>query len=205
MYKQLPVDAVGREELLLILKNVRFLVIVGPNGASTISHQSDVAPPSENVANRVRTSISGMEQMITGVLQTWSTFSYAIPFPEADSDYQIEDLGTKYRLTSKEGPVDIRISMTRDFAIEELGVGSSEFSGNIHPKLAPTKGGLIMTSYDAMYKSGSGAPAQVSATIQNSEVDGILLPESLSMTTTLPTGRVLTVQATLTDRKLKKR
>jgi hypothetical protein len=53
-YKNLGLDATARDQLLPIMKKVEFGVVVGPTGASSISHRSDVAPPNEETAQRMR-------------------------------------------------------------------------------------------------------------------------------------------------------
>lgn len=53
MFKAVKTDAVGREQVLPILKKTSFQILVGPDGASSVSHQSEIAPPNEEVAERV--------------------------------------------------------------------------------------------------------------------------------------------------------
>ena len=110
-FYQVQEQGLGQDELLPALKQVHFHVVVGPDGASNISHQSDVAPANEGLATRMRQSISGMEQVITGFLQTWSGYAMGPPMPAVDSEYQIEDLGKTYRFTYKDGPGDVVLTL----------------------------------------------------------------------------------------------
>ena len=58
-FNGLKADPVGRDQVLPILRKTHFELLVGPNGASTVSHQSELAPPNEQVAERVREAIAG--------------------------------------------------------------------------------------------------------------------------------------------------
>jgi len=100
-FKALKTDQVGRDQVLPILRKTHFQLVVGPQGASTVSHQSEIAPPNEQVAERVREAISGMEQLLTGFLQTWSQFMINVPIPDGADGYQSENLGDRYRLAMK--------------------------------------------------------------------------------------------------------
>jgi hypothetical protein len=161
------------------LRKTHFELLVGPDGASTVSHQSELAPPDEQVAERVRKATGGTEQILTGFLQTWSGFMVkSTPLPDADSDYQFEDLGDKYRVTSKEASIDAVILMGHDFQIEEMKVATPEFSGTVRP------------SYEATYTAGSGNPQGLSVEIEYGDVQGLSLPSKVTATVKLPTGAV---------------
>ena len=190
-FKALKTDPVGRDQVLPILRKTHFELLVGPNGASTVSHQSELAPPNEDVAERVRKVTGGMEQILTGFLQTWSQFMInPTPLPDADGDYQLEDLGDKYRITSKEVSADAVILLGRDFEIEELRVTTPEFSGTVRPRFVRTKNGFILGSYDATYKTASGTPQELTVRIEYTEVEGLRLPSKVAATMQLPTGAV---------------
>lgn len=186
MYEGLKTDAVGRDQLLPILRKVHFQVVVGPDGASTVSHQSDLAPPTEDVADRVRRSIAGVEQILTGFLHTWSPLVFTSFFPNIDSEYQLADLGGKFVLNYKEGTASIITSMSHDFAIEELKVTTPELEGTVRPKLSRNKNGFVLVGYDAIYKAASSTPQQLAVKIENRSVEGFDLPGTVDATLSLP-------------------
>lgn len=78
----------AQREFLSLLEAQHFSVVVGPNGASTVSHTSDKAPPNERSADALRKVNSGIEQMITGFLEEWATFTFSDPFPKAREQYE---------------------------------------------------------------------------------------------------------------------
>ena len=190
-FKTLKTDPVGRDQVLPILRKTHFELLVGPDGASTVSHQSELAPPDEQVAERVRKATGGTEQILTGFLQTWSGFMVkSTPLPDADSDYQFEDLGAKYRVTSKEASIDAVILMGHDFQIEEMKVATPEFSGTVRPRFVRIKHQFVLASYEATYTAGSGNPQGLSVEIEYGDVQGLSLPSKVTATVKLPTGAV---------------
>ena len=83
IYKEMPPDAIGRDQLLPILKKVRFQVVFTPGSAPLVSH-SDVTPPNKEVASQLQKAINNLQQVITGFLNEWSRFAVAPPLPEID-------------------------------------------------------------------------------------------------------------------------
>ena len=200
-FKTLKTDAVGREQLLPILKKTQFDLLVGENGASTVSHRSDMAPANEEIAERLRRVTSGIEQILTGFMHTWSGFMMKSPVPESESEYQVQDLGEHgYRLALKQGTADVAISMTRDYAIEAMQVTTPEFEGTVRPRFSRKKNGFVLIGYDAVYKAASGSPQQVSVKVEYKDVEGFNLPSTVAAT-------VNSVETLLTfgDYHLKKR
>jgi hypothetical protein len=204
MYSQLQVDEVSRNRLQPILKQIRFQVVVGPDGASTASHQSDAAPSDKQLADRIRKEVSGTEQLLTAFLRTWTGFAIKSPLPAVESEYELRTVGQKYRLTYHEGPADVITSMDHDFAIEELTVTTPEFTGTVRPKLSGSKSGFMLTSYDATFKTPTADAGRISVKVEYRDVDGLELPGIV--TTTVPFGGgTLTIPLVFSDCQVKKR
>ncbi len=204
-FKTLKADPFGRDQVLPILRKTHFELLVGPDGASTVSHQSELVPPNEDVAERVRKATGGTEKVLTGFLQTWSGFMVKpTPLPDTESDYQFEDLGDKYRIKMKEASTDAVILMGRDFQIEEMTVVTPEFSGTVRPKFVRIKNQFILASYEGTYRAGSGNPQELSVQIEYGDVGGFSLPSKVTATVRLPSGAVA-VPLTFANCQVKKR
>lgn len=203
MYKSLKPDAAATQELLPILQKTRFKVLVGPDGASTISHESDVVPPNEKVAERVRESVGGLEQVLTGFFQTWSGFVINPLIPAANSEYRMDDVGEKYRITSKDSTADVVTTMDHSFAIEQVEVTAPNLTATLRPTWSRGANGLLLTGYDASYKT-TGAPGQLSVKIQYEVVQGLSLPSVVDATIPSANGPV-TVRLNFKDYEVKKR
>lgn len=176
-------DATKRKEDLSILKRTHFRVVVGPQG-SQIFHQSDIAPPSKEVADRVAKSIRNVDMAVASFFRIWGVFAISSPFSMLYPDYRLEDLDETYRLTCK----GLFISMSHDFAITELKISAPERSATVYPKLVASRSGFVVVGLNIVYKARAGSPIRNSTTIEYQEVDGIKVPHVVKTTVVLPTG-----------------
>jgi hypothetical protein len=188
-YKSVKADKIGIEQLLPILQKTRFKVVLGPDGASTISHESDVAPPDEIVAERVRDSISGMEQVLTGFYRTWSQFVVNTLLPDEDGKYIVDELDGKYRLSDNEGATDMVTTMDREFRIERIEVTSPQFNATFKTQWSNTAKGLLLAAYDAEIKTAS-ASSVLSVKIDYDEIEGFELPSAIEAAVQVAQGKV---------------
>ena len=202
MYQDLKTDAIARDQLLPILRKTHFQIVVGPEGSSTVSHQSELAPPNEQVAERVRESITGVEQVLTGFLQTWSVFAVTPPFPAVDSDYQVEDLQDKLRLSYREGSTAVVTLMTRDFAIDEQDVKLPEMDFSIRPRFSQSKKGFVVRGWEANTKPTVGAAQQMSVEIENRSFESFDLPSKINIAIKSPI--TVHISLTLSDYEVKR-
>ena len=69
VYRSVKADADGLQ-LRDVLDRVHFEVAVGPDGAASISRTFDTPPPSQQLAERIRTVTSGFEQVVEGFFQS---------------------------------------------------------------------------------------------------------------------------------------
>jgi hypothetical protein len=186
----MTIDAVGRDEVLPILRRTHFFVVIDPTGSSTVSDESDTAAATEEVAERVRTSVAGVEQMLTGFFHIWSGLVFDSPFADVDSEYRVEDLGGQVRLSLKEGSASLVTLLARDFAITELKATTSELEGTVRPHWSKEQNKFSLISYDATYKGASGAPQELTVKIDTQIVDGFELPAKVAVSMTLPSGAI---------------
>jgi hypothetical protein len=204
IFAQLATDELGREKLLPILKQERFYVAVGPEGASSISRQLDIAPPSEAVAERLRTSVSGMDQTVTGFLKTWELFGISSPFPSEDSAYEVEDRDGNYRVTYKEAADDVTVVMNHDLKVTEFILASTALNGDFRITTIPSDKGLLFAAYDADVRQGTAASQHVSAKMEYGQFDGWTLLSAVKMATPIPSG-TLTVPIAFTNCEVKRK
>jgi phage baseplate assembly protein gpV len=203
VYQSVQPDATAKDTLLPILKKVRFHVLVGPDGASTISHENNQAPPSEEVAERMRSSIDGTEKVVTGFLQTWSGFAINSIIPEADTDYEVTEFPDGYRLFAKDGAVELTINFDKTLLITNFHVVSSEFQGEVSPKFVASKAGLQLAAYDADYKAPGGGEQHLSVTIKNEDADGVSVPASINATVEVGPGKTVAFPFVFENRHVK--
>jgi hypothetical protein len=202
-YKSAGADKIGSEQLLPILRNTRFKVVRGPDGASTISHESDVAPPDENVAERLRKSIGGIEQALTGFYQTWSQFEFNTLLPDQGSDDTVVELDGKYRLSYQEADTAVVTTLDHDFRFEQIEITSPTWNGSLRRQWSNTENGLLLAGYGASFRTGSSASV-LSVTVEYEEIEGLKLPSAINAEIPLAKGQV-PIRVVFADYEIKKR
>jgi hypothetical protein len=147
--KQNPRNAA---EAIKFLSQLRFTVTLAADGSVKFRH-NEVASKDKSREAALRQIYGGMEQMTVGFFETWKLFVLTPPFPRATSDYQLESIGSQYKLSYREGEASVITMMGTDFAIIKVIVSTSQFDSSIEPKFAATPKGLILTAYEADYQS----------------------------------------------------
>ena len=145
-----------------------------------MTHHADTEPSNEQQRKGFDDIYSGMDQAINGFFTTWEMFMLNSPLPSADGNYKLEDLGTQYRLSYKDGASDVVTMMGKNLIITDIKVNSAEFASSVRPQFVHTAKGFVLTGYDADYKPTSG-PGVVKLTlkIDHEPVSGLQLPVGL--------------------------
>ncbi|HXO37935.1 MAG TPA: hypothetical protein VN872_04830 [Candidatus Acidoferrum sp.] len=179
---QIKSDPAAAQAGLKLLNGLHFSMLLDRSDKVTVTHHADIAPSNEQQRQGFDQIYSGMDQAISGFFTTWSVFMLNSPFPTADSDYKLEDLGTQYRLSYKDGSADVVTMMGKNLIITEIKVNSPEFISSVRPQFVHTAKGFVLTGYDADYKPTSG-PGVVKLTLKmdHAPVSGLQMPTSLVM------------------------
>jgi hypothetical protein len=164
-----------------ILNQIQFGVSVSSTGVAKTTHNS-VSATNSQVSQGLDQIYSGMEQMISGFFQTWSTFVVSYPFPEVESNYELKEEASEYRLSYKEGTADVVTTMTKDLTINEAKVTTPQFTSSIRPQFTRGAQGLLLTSYHADYEEGSvGSTVRLDVHLTYQEVNGMQFPHVLDL------------------------
>ena len=154
---QLAADPAAAQAGLKLLNGIHFSMLLDRADKVTVTHQTDTAPSTEQQRKGFEDIYSGMDQAINGFFTTWELFMLNSPLPTADSVYKLEDLGTQYRLSYKDGAADVVTMMGKNLIITDIKVNSPDFNSSVRPQFAHTPKGFVLTGYDADYKPTSGA------------------------------------------------
>jgi hypothetical protein len=172
----------GAQAGLKMLNGLHFVMTLDQKGKVKVDHSSDAPPPNEQAAAGFNQIYSGMDQAVSGFFDTWSMFMLTSPFPDADGEYQVEDLGAEYRLSYKDGSADVVTSMSKDLLITEVKVTSPEFVSSIRPQFARIAGRFVLSGYDADYRPASGpGTVKLNVKLDYQEVKGLQLPHRLNL------------------------
>ncbi|HET6841689.1 MAG TPA: hypothetical protein VFK06_08370 [Candidatus Angelobacter sp.] len=131
---------------------MQFITRLSSDSSVKLTH-NDLTGQSSEMMTALRQIYSGMEQMASGFFDTWKLFMLSPPFPAAASEYQLERVGPRYRLSYKEDSANVVTSMEKDFAIKEMRVSTPEFDSTIRPDFARTARGFVLNGYEADYQS----------------------------------------------------
>jgi hypothetical protein len=183
---QIKTDPVGAQAGLKALNGLHFSMLLDGNDKVSLTHHADAAPVNEQQRKGFDDIYSGMDQAISGFFTTWSLFMLNSPFPATASEYQLDDLGTQYRLSYKEGSSDVMTTMGKNLIITEIKVNSPEFISSVRPQFVHMAKGFVLTGFDADYnpKSGPGV-VKLGIKIDHKPVNGLQLPFGLIMDSVL--------------------
>jgi hypothetical protein len=168
------------QNALKLLNGLHFTMLLDKDGKVTVTHRADAEPPNEQTRQGFDQIYSGMDQAVSGFFATWSLFMLTSPFPATDADYKVEDLGSQYRLSYKEGPSDIVTLMNKDLVITEIKVNSPQFISIVKPQVTKTAPGFVLTGYVGDYTPTSGpGVVHLDVKIGYAAVNGLQLPVTL--------------------------
>lgn len=177
---QLASDPAAAQAGLKLLNGIHFSMLLDRTDKVTVTHQTDTAPSNEQQRKGFEDIYSGMDQAINGFFTTWSLFMLNSPLPAADTPYKLEDLGTQYRLSYKDGAADVVTMMGKNLIITDIKVSSADFASSVRPQFVHTAKGFVLTGYDADYKPTSGpGVVKLALKIDHQPISGLQLPVNL--------------------------
>jgi hypothetical protein len=102
------------------------------------------------------------------------------PFPEIGVEYQLDDLGSQWRLSYKDGSGDVVTLMSKELVIIEVKVTTPDFVSSVRPEFKRTRDGFVLKGYAADYKPTSGpGVVKLDVKIDHQPVNALYLPVSL--------------------------
>lgn len=178
--EQTQSDPKQAQAALELLNGLHFTMLLDKNGKVTVSHRADAEPPNEKVRQGFEQIYGGIDQAVSGFFATWSIFMLTSPFPEVDSVYQLDDLGSQYRLSYKEGASEIVTLLGKDLIISEIKVTSPQFVSTIKPQIRKSDKGFVLAGYVGDYTpTAGGGVVHLDVKIENGPVNGLQLPLTL--------------------------
>jgi len=171
----------GAAHRVSVLNHIQFTVVVGTSGSAKITHNNYV-PENSSDAKGFDDIYDGMQQAMSGFFDTWTPFMITSPFPDAASDYALEEKGDQWLLSYKEGAnTDIATTMGKDLVLRELKVNTPQFSSSLRPHFTSSAQGFLLTAYEADYRGlSTNDLVHLEAGIGYQTVNGFQLPQKLS-------------------------
>jgi hypothetical protein len=179
-------DPAQLDSALKLLNGIHFTMVMDDKGKVTVAHKTDVEPPNEMARKGFEDIYNGIDQAVSGFFATWSLFMLTSPFPEVDSLYQVDEQGSQYRLSYKDGSSDVVTLLGKDMAIQEVKVTSPQFTSVVRPHITKTATGFVLAGYDADYTPTNGpGVVHLDVKISHEVIQGLQLPVSLIADSTL--------------------
>jgi hypothetical protein len=181
-YSGLEGDRPALDAVMPILEHVKYQVLIGPTGASTVSYSSEIAPPTEEAAARVRKAAGGLEQSLTGFLRTWSPFLFdSPPLPAAGDTFRMETAAENRVLTYKEKPnTDVRLTFRPDLSMENMIANSPDTDADFRLTFQNTPRGYLLNEYKAVVHQGVNT-LNMAAKVEYSTISGLQIPSRVAV------------------------
>jgi hypothetical protein len=195
-----------RKNALRLLNGLHFGQSFDASGKSIITHRADIPAPNAQAQSGYDQIFTGMDQAISGFMDTYQLFMVTSPFPAVNGDYVVEDAPYGYRLTYKDGNSDVVTRMSKSFAIIEMIVNAPDFDSSIRPSFTTTDGLFVLANYDGEYrptKTKTGV-VKLSAQIEHTVVDSLRLPRKVAIRSSIDEAPAQT-NLTYSDYTIKKR
>jgi hypothetical protein len=199
--KELKLDP--KDPAIPLVKQVLYTVEFSTDGDSTVTYP-EIQTADADLADRVRKTANGIEQLVSGFLKSWTFLGVATPLPETDSDYEVTPVGNKYRVTYREGEAPVQTTITQDFAVEEVNYGGTDLTAILHPRWLTTPQGFLLSGYDGETEMKGRGSARLDIHIDYETVDGLPLPSVLKGSTPSADGPI-EISVRFTNYQVKKR
>ena len=191
-------------EAMKLLNGLHFSILFGESGNVVVNHQADFPPQNEVVAKGYKDIFEGVDNAIYGFFETWNLFMFGSPFPEPDSVYELQDLGSSYLLRYAEPKNKVATTFGKDFDIKEIQVSGESFSGAIKPQFRKTDHGQIIVAYQGSYFNAAGnLTSDLQVNIQYNQVNGLEVPLKVNVQGTYNGGPV-NMEIVFSDYKISK-
>lgn len=167
--EQRKADPTGTDAAIQRLQALHFGLSLGLDGNAKVTH-NQLTAENEQVASGLKQVYSGMEQMASGFFQTWSAYTISPALPDLTTTFQLD------------GPADVTTTMGPDYAISVMRVKTAEFDSTIKPQFKKIPRGLLLASYQAIYRGATPAEAtDMDVTIDYQEINGLQFPQEISL------------------------
>lgn len=197
----------NRESAMKLLNGLHFGAAFGADGITKVTHRADTPAPNAQSQAGYDQIFGGMDQVITGFMDTYKPLMIGSPFPEVASAYTVEDFNNGYRVSYKEDATTQVITlMTKAFIITETVVHAKDFDSTIKPTFLATADGYVLAGYDGDYVPTMAKTGVVKliGTVEHSFVNGLRMPKKLHFDSTVD-GVPNATELTFTDYTIQKK
>jgi len=167
-----------------ILDQLHFTATIDAHGGVKTDKQNGATGLNAQQQAGIQQIFAGMDQTLTGFVQTWQLFVISAPTPSpSQPGVKLTPTAGGYRITYREAPAtDVSVDTDREGKVSHLAVKSEEFNSTIDAQFEPTPEGLLLNHYVGHYvASEPGANTDLVVDIAYQTVGGVRLPSQLGV------------------------
>jgi len=152
---------------------IHIAVTVGADGQAKVT-RNDIAD--ENL----KVIADDTDQMVVDFFALWSPYVVGTALPATEAEYEIEDLGSEYRLSFKTGPASSVITLDKDLSVGARMITGPNVNSATWPQFTKTAKGFLPASIDSDLRVPAKEGAtHVAASVTYQEVSGFELPKTI--------------------------
>lgn len=169
---------------LKLLNAIHFSMAIDSQSTFNMFHRTDDYAAKQKAAGALDPIYQGMHDAVTRFISTWSIFTLTSPFPDPESEYEIEQTADQIRFSHKEQNNQVTTVTNKDFSVIEMTVLGEGFTASLEPVLETTATGYILKGYSGNYRTSSGArETLLKVSIDYQEIKGLQLPRKVYVET----------------------
>jgi hypothetical protein len=178
MYRSDPDNA---EKMRKMLTQIQFSVTVDANDKVKIERSLPLTVNEQDLA-KYKDYFDGMQQMMAGFFVTATPFLLTSPFPDVESDFQMEDQGAQYLLTYKTKDEADTALMDKNLVLTNLTFTGADYTATFLPTFLKNPKGFLLSGYDATVKSKNpGTDTVLNIRLAYQEIEGLQLIQKLNI------------------------
>ncbi len=147
-------------------------------------HRTDDYAVKQKASGALDPIYLGMHDAVSRFISTWSLFMLTSPFPDPDSECEIEQTADQIRFSRKEQNNQVTTITNKDFGVSEITVVGEGFTASLKPVLETAPTGYMLKGYSGDYRTSSGArETLLKVSVDYQEIKGLQLPHKVYVET----------------------
>jgi hypothetical protein len=169
---------------LKLLNAIHFSIVIDSQSTFNMFHRTDDYAAKQKAVGALDPIYLGMHDAVSRFISTWSIFMLTSPFPDPESECEIEQTADQIRFSRKEHNNQVTTVTNKDFSVSEITVVGEDFTASLKPVLETTATGYILKGYSSDYRTSSGArETRLKVSVDYQEIKGLQLPHKVYVET----------------------
>jgi len=162
---------------LKLLNAIHFSMAIDSQSTFNMFHRTDDYAAKQKAGGALDPIYLGMHDAVTRFISTWSIFMLTSPFPNPESECEIEQTSDQIRFSHKEQNNQVTTVTNKNFSVIEITVVGQGFTASLKPVLETTATGYILKGYSGDYKTSPDArETLLKVSVDYQEINGLQLP-----------------------------